>query len=349
MDPLANLQSGTTDSTKPEEPIIPSAPIVPDAPVIPEAEDGKLNETEQAEADEWDSAADEVFPGLKKVGDEKKDESDESKEKPTEGQTDEAGEKGNESPEAKGEAGEKGGEQEEVENESAAPTDAAARLSAREEAAIVENVKTDIREKIFGDVPTAWRDKDGEVIDTVDKVMQYVNQATGEGYTREEATLALAQAEKQIEKGVAEMERQVAEIADTTFNIKDQADVINYNYGELLNAMPDLRASLWAEYEKTLTKDPKSGLITKAPVSLQSFYTAALEPYAQMGRQLESREVAAVENTAKAEAESKAAAEAKKQAARQDRSDIYGKGKTDTATEEDKEWDAAIKTVYGQI
>jgi hypothetical protein len=61
------------------------------------------------------------------------------------------------------------------------------------------------------------------------------------------------------------------------------------------------------------------------------------------------------ENTTKIEADAKAAEEAKakeeqtKQQRRQDRSDIYGPGKVDTQTDEDKEWSAAAEAVFGKI
>jgi len=69
---------------------------------------------------------------------------------------------------------------------------------------------------------------------------------------------------------------------------KDQADIIRYEYEELLEANPDLRDELWADYEATLIKDPETGIILRAPISLQKFYTRNLKPYVDKAIELEA-------------------------------------------------------------
>ena len=352
-DPLSSIQPADDNS----EPLAPVAdatpePVVPDLPVVPEAEDGKLSEAEQAEADEWDKAADELFPGLRKSEENKEDEQSKSDEKPKENEEDQKpkeDEKPKEESDESAKKDDEGAEEDSAEDEPVEPTDANARLTAREEAAQVEAVKNDIKEKMFADIPTELKDADGDPIKNVGDVMKLINPNTGQQFTAEEAAIWLGQAERQVEKNIAQMNEQVDQIAETNLNLKDQADIVNFQYGELLKAMPELRDKIWAQYEKTLTKDSKSDIITKAPVSLQQFYETALEPYAELGRTLAQQESNNTAAQEKAAADAKAAEEAKKQQIRQDRSDIYGKGKVDTATEEDKEWAAAAETVFGPL
>lgn len=373
-DPLANIQPAApvepvapVAPTEPLAPKDPVAPVVPDAPVNGTGDEGKLTDEEKAEADEWDAATDELFPGLKKSEEDNKDGTTKPEKTTEEKAADEAAAKDKKSDEAKGagDAADKGGEakkpdsgdgaEAEEEDGGAEPDGATARLTAREEAAQIAAVKTDVQEKM--NIPTEWKDADGDPIKSVADVMKLINPETvgteefpkGRPFTAEEAARTLDDVERQLAINV----RQIDQIAETNLDLKDQADVVNYQYGELLKALPEVRAKLWAEYEKTLTKDAKSGIITKAPTSLQNFYEIALEPYAQLGRQLETQETAKTEETAKAEADriaaDKAAADAKKTQTRQDRSDIYGSGKVDTQTEDDKEWSAAAEAVFGPL
>lgn len=345
-DPFAPPADAGGDNNTPTPPA-PDVPAVPDAPTPPANDDNKLSVEEQQEADEWEKATDELFPGLKKTEDEKDKKTDEQADKTTKTpETPAAGEDGkkpSETPDGKSD------DVEEDDDESAAPTDASARLNAREQQASVDSLKNEIREKMFKDTPTEIRAPDGDLIDSVEKLMQYRNDATGEAFTREEATLWLAQAERQLDNNVKDMNSQIESIAETQLDIKDQADVVNYSYGELLKAMPELREKLWKEYEKTLEKDPKSGIITKAKVSLQSFYETALEPYAELGRKLESESTQAAADTQAAEQATKQQQEQERQKKRQDRSDIYGAGKVDTQTEEDAEWSKAAEAVFGPL
>lgn len=354
-DSLSNIQPDTASAepvasvvpAEPETPIVPEAPAVPAEPV---KEDNKLTEEDKTEADEWDKAADELFPGLKKSEEDKKeDEPAKPKETDEKVEADKKTEEDSKLKEDTSKSTEEDDAKQTEEDEQVEPTDASARLTAREQQAEVDAVKSDVREKMFSATPTELRDADGDLIKSIDDVMKLNNPRTGQPFTEEEAGMWLIQAQNTLKENTALVERQVNEIADTNIDLKDQADVVNYQYGELLRAMPELRASLWAQYEKTLAKDTKSGIITKAPVSLQKFYETALEPYAELGRNLESQETIKTEETAKADAKIKAEAEAKKTQVRQDRSDIYGKGKVDTQTDDDKEWSAAAEAVFGKL
>lgn len=369
-DPTAVIQPGADNSDTGgalSAPTAPVTPTVPEVPVVPEAKDGKMTELEQAESEEWDTAADELFPGLKKNIDNKEDKKPNEPAKPEKTPEEIAADKAaaeaktppidpNETPEQKTareakEAADAAAKTDEK-DEPTEPDGAAARLAAREEAAAVEAVKTDIRTKMFANVPTELRDSDGDLIKSVNDVVKLINPNTGQPFTAEEAGTWLTLAQNQLKENVANVENLVNQITNVNLDLKDQADMVNYNYGELLRAMPDLRKSLWDQFEKTMAKDTRTGIITKAPVSLEKFYAAALEPYAQLGRQLEIQEVDKVKTVEadKKAADDKAAAEAaSKQQRRSDRSDIYGAGKVDTATEDDKEWAAAAEAVFGPI
>jgi hypothetical protein len=216
-----------------------------------------------------------------------------------------------------------------------------ARETAREVAKEIETFAKDVREKMFADVPTQLQDKDGDPIKSIQDVMNLINPQTNEAFTEEEAASWLLSAQQQFNQRLAGIDKEVEAIAEVNVDIKDQSDSINYQYGELLKEMPELRDQLWAEYSKTLIIDPATNIITKMPVSLERFYDIALQPYIKLAESLEATQ------SAKTEAD-KAQAETKKVQNRADRSDIFGKGKiTDTSSDEDKEWSAAFSEYYG--
>lgn len=335
------------------DPTVPAAePVTPPAePVTPPV---TLTPEETADNKEWDDAENEVFPGLKLLNkkEAKKDEQTDTTKTTTQAPetTETTTIDPNETPEQKVEREakeladkEKAGEENEEPDTTARDT----RLAARESARQIEEVKTDVRKQMFADVPQQLQDKDGDPIKTIEDVMKLINPATvgeaenpnGRAFTQEEAGMWLLSAQQRFNENLANTEKQIEQIAEVNVDLKDQADSINYQYGELLKAMPEIRDSIWTEYEKTLVKDEKTGIITKAPVSLERFYEIALQPYAKLAQSLE------VEETAKADA--LAAEEAKKKSERADRSDIYGGGNTDTSTEEDKEWSSAAEAVFG--
>jgi hypothetical protein len=215
-----------------------------------------------------------------------------------------------------------------------------ARQTAREAAKEVENVAKEVREKMFAEVQTELKDGDGDPIRSIEDVMKLINPQTKESFTQKEATEWLMAAQQQLNQNLAGIDKQVEQIAEVQVDMKDQADSINYQYGELLKSMPELRDQLWGEFQNTLVKDPNSGIITKMPVSLERFYEIALQPYVKLAESLEAQTAA----TAAAE---KAAADAKKSQTRSDRSDIFGRGKVDDMDSEEKEWAAAASDYYG--
>lgn len=198
----------------------------------------------------------------------------------------------------------------------------------------------DIRTEMFSDVPRELQDADGDPIRTIEDVQKLTNPNTGQPFTDEEAGMWLLAAQQQLTRTLADNDRQVEELAELQLSIKDQADSVKEKYGELLKANPDgIREKVWEAYSETLEKDPKSGIITKAPMSLEKFYEIALKPYAKLAEQMEATAEAKSEVATKTQ-------EVKKVKARADRQDIYSGGKTETMDDQEKEWSEVAKNYY---
>lgn len=357
---FAGLQP-TNGTEPPAEPIVETPP----APEPPAPTDTGVG-SESADDAEWNKALEELFPGVKGVNEDKHDEQtngNETGEEAGAGEAATAGKKpdaqqgdGTVPPPAKPDNADAGTD----DNAAAAdadktteppePTDALTRLTAREQQAAVDSVKSEIREKLFKDVPTQLRDKDGDPLDSIDKVMAHLNPNTGQPFTEEEAGLWLLRANQEVKDNIANIDRQVEQIANTNLMLKDEADVINFEYGELLRAMPELRQQLWETYSTSFKTDTKTGIIMEAPKSLRQFYETMLEPYAALARSLEAdagaqATQAAVQQQAQAQQQQRQA-QAKVQR-RQDRSDIYGGGNVDNLTDDEREWGAAAQAVFG--
>lgn len=337
------------------------APTQPTAPTDPSKLPTREEAAQAQEDDEWDSAADEIFPGLKKTKKPEEGKKPDEPAKPDEaGKTPEApktGEEGDEPPKPDDPNAPEGDQENDEEAGSPDPAGLDTRRAEREYRAQVDSVKKDVREKMFADVPTELRDADGDPINGIDDVMKLINPRTSQPFTEEEAGMWLLSAQNQFNNNLSRIEKQVEQIADTNLALKDEADAINYRYGELLKAMPDLRDRLWAAYQKTLVKDEKSGIIINAPVSLEEFYEIQLEPYAQLARDAEEAQnggnanpaapTETPEQKAEREKQEKQAAEEKKRKERQDRSDIYGGTQQEDQDPEDKEWAEAATEVFG--
>lgn len=315
---------------------------------------------------EWDSAADELFPGIKsanKEGD--KGEPAKPKEEPKKAETppanpadkkpdakpgdgDDAAAKGDG---AEGDGDGKGdGDGEGAEaGKAAEPSDSAreSRVAAREAAQAREATISDVRERMFADIPKTLTDKDGDPIESIDDVMALINPRTGEAFTEEEAGVWLLSAQQQFNQKIADIDKQIESIAETNIQLKEDADFIKAKYGEFLDKKPELRESLWAKFEQTLIKDEESGTITKTTLSLADFYETVLEP-------MVAAQPAAPEAPAAPAApeggtpEEQAEAAKKKKQERTDRSDIFGGANPDEGlNDEEKEWDRAATDYFG--
>lgn len=339
MDDIFSSLQPPTDPTPAPAPVEPVAALPEPATPVPAPAEPAADDSS-----EWDDAINNMFPQV--VEGEKPSEPAKPKEDP------EAASAGApatppEDPAADPAAADPSAKPAEEEVNAPEPTAALTRLNEREQQAEVEAVRSDIREKMFPDVQTQLVDGTGAPIKTVSDVMTFINPDTGEAFTRDEAAVWLSDAERTLDNNVKTMNATVEQAAQINIAIKDEADIIDFNYGELLKQMPEVRAKLWNQYEKSLERDPKSGIIIGAKLSLKDFYETALEPYAALGRKLESDaagQAAAEAASAAAKAEADKAA---KQQRRADRSDIFTGGKTESADPEDDEWGEAAKAVFG--
>lgn len=348
------------DAPAPGDVIEPTAPVV--EPVTPVVEPTADEAQQAAEDAEWQDAAKELFPGLDKPKTEEKTDGTAKPETTT--QTTAATP---ENPDDKKPDAEQGdGNDTQEEDGSNQPSDPeaaarAARAAARQSAQVVDEIKVDIRKQMFADAPTELKDADGDPIKGIDDVMKLRNPRTGVAFTEEEAGMWLLSAQQQFNQQVASTDKQIEQIADVALTIKDEADSVAYEYGEILKAMPELRDEIWADYQETLQKDAKTGIITKAPISLKKFYDRQLKPYVDKALALEDTPAvgalpAAPGTPAPAAppaptdpAAAKAAADAAKAAKRADRSDIYTAGKANVTDPEEDEWAAAATEVFGPI
>lgn len=315
------------------------API--DAPVQAEAN----------EAQEWDNAVNELFPGLR-TKQEKHDEPTEPKEG-----AENAGAPDPNNPDKKPDAqpgngndAKKPGDPKQPadgsEEEAGAPepTGLDARLAARQVERTRQEFRNDVRDKMFPDMPTELRDRDGDPIRSIEDVMQLLNPNTGQRFTEEEAGQWFLHAQQSFNRELSNAQKQVDDIAEVHLDLKDQADTIKYRYGELLKALPEVADQVIQAYMETLVRDEKSGVITKAPLSMEKFYDIALKPYTELAQYLEEQ---GSQQTPGAPAQPAVDPAKQRQQERADRSDIYGGSQPDLGDDEDKEWASAAKSYFG--
>jgi hypothetical protein len=337
----------------------PSAPATPSQPATPPAQPSA---DEKADDDEWDAATETIYPGVRSA--QKKEPSKDEPAKPKEGDEETPAtppnptdQKPNEEPGAsddspeQGEPAKKDGAEP---NENADPNAAAraARAANRQSEQQQQAMIQDVRTKLFADVPQTPVDADGDPIRGVADVMKLINPATNETFTEQEAQAWWSEAEKKHTATLANIDKQISQIADVNLQIKDEADVVTGKYGEYLKANPEFRDQVWAKYKESLKTDPDTGIILAAPMSLEWFYDQVVGPRVQAAQEtatVQSDEAAkaAADAEAAAKAIADAEAETARKQARADRSDIYSPGQPDNTSQDEKEWDAAVQAEFG--
>lgn len=337
--PAPQAASSTTPAPGTTQPTDSNQPA---APVASEQTPEQIAEAQ--EADEWADAEKEIFPGLKSTQkkEPKKNEPAEPDEKTTTQTTTQDPSKKQEPPKPSDETDDQGKSQE-------APDTAArsARDTARQVAQQQQEMISDVRTKMFANIPDTLVDADGDPINSLEDVQRLINPQTGEPFTEAEAGSWLLSAQQQFNQQKAAAEKQIEGIADLNLSIKDQADTINFKYGEYLKANPEVRDQLWTKFNESIVKDEASGIITSMPMSLETFYEAALGPRVAADQAKVAQDAAAVQQQQQAQAQAAANAKVAKQQQRSDRSDIY-QPPTDTNKDpEADEWAAAEQAVFG--
>ena len=132
----------------------------------------------------------------------------------------------------------------------------------------------------------------------------------------------------------------MADAAEVNLAIQDGAERVVAKYGSFLQDKPELAKSLVDAYNKQLVKDPKTGVVLKAPQSPDEFYAMVLDPI------IETVSSNAAQAANEAAAADKAAKEAKAKSSQSDRADIPPRGKSDDAglDKETKEWLKAMES-----
>ena len=202
----------------------------------------------------------------------------------------------------------------------------------------VDALKKEVAESLYPEgIDRQLRDSDGDPITGIDDLVKLTNPRTGELFTDEEAGSWLLSAQQKLNKDVEQVEKFIEQVAEVNANVTEGAERVAVKYGDILKADDKLRESLVAAYDKTLVKDPKTGITISAPLTPEEFFDPILEP----------RMAAKVEADQAAVAQAKADAEKAAKDSQSDRGDLKPSGKSDNIDPEDKEWAEAYKEYEG--
>jgi hypothetical protein len=198
----------------------------------------------------------------------------------------------------------------------------------------IDALKKEVAETLYPEgIDRQLRDSDGDPITGIDDLVKLNNPRTGELFTDEEAGAWLLAAQQKLNKDIEQVESFIEQVAETNANVTEGAERVAAKYGDILKADDKLRQSLITAYDKTLVKDPKTGITISAPLTPEEFFDPILGP--RMAEKVEADQAAAAK--AKADAE-KAAKDGQS-----DRGDLKPSGKSDNIDPEDKEWAEAYK------
>lgn len=207
-----------------------------------------------------------------------------------------------------------------------------------EKTSYVEEVKSTAKEVLDSFYPQGidrqLRDADGDPIKSIDDVMNLTDPRTGENFTEEAAGRWLLEKQQALNKQVEELELSAERVAEVNINLKNDSYRVVEKYGDILSANPKLASQAKALYERTLRKDPKTGITLEAPVDLSEFYDTFLEPY--------------VLGQTQQPAQPPVAEPPKPKANPDDRADLPTTNGNDNLSKEDREW-AEIAKEYQEM
>lgn len=207
--------------------------------------------------------------------------------------------------------------------------------SKADRSAKVESLRLEVAKTLYPEgLDRTLRDSDGDPIRGIDDLTKLINPKTGDFFTEEEAGSWLLSAQQKLNQQVQQVEAFIEDVAETNLQLEEGAARVVQKYEKVLTANPDLKDRLLAGYNKTLVKDPKTGIAIKAPVDVVEFFDLALEPMLK-------------QQAAEADAAAKAAKEAEERAKKtrqQERGDLKPSGKAEQLQPEDKEWAEAYKS-----
>lgn len=198
----------------------------------------------------------------------------------------------------------------------------------------LEAFKKEVTETLYPEgLDRQLRDSDGDPITGIDDLTKLINPRTNELFTDEEAGAWLLQAQQKLNQDIERVEAFIEQVAETNVTVKSGAERVAEKYGAILQADDALRKSLIVAYDKTLVKDPKTGVTISAPLTPEEFFDPILGP--RLNQKIEDDQAAAAAAKAKADEDAKNA--------QADRGDLRPNGKGDNIDPEDKEWAEAYK------
>lgn len=141
----------------------------------------------------------------------------------------------------------------------------------------IDSIKQAAMEKLYPNgIDRQLRDSDGDPITGIDDLTKLVNPATNDYFTEEEAGRWLLENQQRLNKEVEQAERYVEQVAEVNQNLNEGARRVHDKYPEQM-ADEKIRTRLLDAYNKTLVKDPETGVIVKTPIDIEEFFDIALE------------------------------------------------------------------------
>lgn len=205
--------------------------------------------------------------------------------------------------------------------------------SQEERYARYESLKKEAAERLYPEgIDRTLRDSEGDPINGIDDLTKLINPKTGDYFTDEEAGAWLLAAQQKLNKDVETVERFVEQVAETNLLLTEGAERVAAKYGHILSQDKALKDRLLAAFDKTLIKDPNTGVTLRVPMDVEEFFDLNMEP-----------RLASAAEKAEAEKREKAEKAKKAKAAQGERADLKPSGKSERLSDADKEWAQAYK------
>lgn len=202
-------------------------------------------------------------------------------------------------------------------------------------------VKSQLRDKVLErlypeGIDRQLRDADGDPINGIDDLTKLINPETDDYFTEDEAGSWLLRNQQKLNQDIEKMERQAEAIAEMDINLRTSADRVEQLYGDFFRDNPEVYERITQAYNKTIVRDPQSGLVIDMPVEIEDFYEAALSGYMQ------AQDVQKQQAAAEAERKKK-----QQRSAQQERGDLSRFGSpTDNMSKDERGWAEAMNSYY---
>lgn len=196
-------------------------------------------------------------------------------------------------------------------------------------------LRDEVRSKLYPDgLERPILDSDNRPINgPQDMIGKLIDPETNEPFERDAAERWWNATKLEQDKAIESIEQDIDKIAETNQTLFEEYQQVAARFGEFIEANPEIAQRVLQSWERTLKKDPATGIVIEAPVSLYSYYDMVLSPQLQVSQQ-------------QAQAQATAEAEAAKQRTRaeqDDRSDLSptaGSPKDNKKDSLDKAFDA---------